>query len=145
MLTTGTRSHRAKENGAPSVLRRELLYRFGALAFTLQIGRPLRGLALSQADNRSSETKEAAPAVEVRVKKIVVEQLGVDQKDVVPTAALVADLGADSLDIVELCMALEEEFELEIHEEEVCKWKTVGDVIRLIKADLEKQAKHIEK
>ena len=68
-----------------------------------------------------------------------------DQKDVVPTAALVADLGADSLDIVELCMALEEEFELEIHEEEVCKWKTVGDVIRLIKADLEKQAKHIEK
>jgi acyl carrier protein len=42
-------------------------------------------------------------------------------------------------------MALEEEFELEIPEEEVCKWKTVGDVIRLIKADLEKQAKHIEK
>ena len=145
MQRTGTGFHRAKENGAPFLLRRELLYRFGALAIALQIGRPLRGLALSQAGDGSSETKEAAPAVEAKVRKIIVVQLAVEEKNVVPTAKLEGDLGADSLDIVELCMALEEEFELEIPDEEVCQWKTVGDIFRLIKADLEKQAKHIPK
>ncbi len=125
------------------MLRRELLYRFGALAITLQIGRPLRGLALPQAGNESSEQKEAPPKVEAKIKKIIVEQLGVDEKKVVPAANLVDDLGADSLDIVELCMALEEAFEMEISDEEVCKWKTVADLIQNIQTDLQKKTKHL--
>ena len=67
-----------------------------------------------------------------RVKKIVVEQLGVDEKDVVPTARFVDDLGADSLDTVELVMALEEEFGIEIPDEDAEKITTVGDAVKYI-------------
>ena len=63
--------------------------------------------------------------VEERVKKIVCEQLGVKEEDVKPSAAFVEDLGADSLDTVELVMALEEEFETEIPDEEAEKITTV--------------------
>jgi len=77
-----------------------------------------------------------------RVKKIVVEQLGVDEKDVVPTARFVDDLGADSLDLVELIMSLEEEFsnstnKIEIPDEDAEKIRTVQDAIDYI----EKNAK----
>jgi len=73
-----------------------------------------------------------------RVKKIVVEQLGVDGKDVVPSASLVDDLGADSLDLVELIMSLEEEFsnpsrKVEIPDEDAQKIVTVQDVIDYLK------------
>ena len=62
-----------------------------------------------------------------RLKKIIVEQLGVDEGDVKPEASLVEDLNADSLDLVELIMSLEEEFGMEISDEEAEKIKTVGD------------------
>ena len=64
-------------------------------------------------------------SIEDRVKKIVCEQLGVKEEDVKPSAAFVEDLGADSLDTVELVMALEEEFETEIPAEEAEKITTV--------------------
>jgi len=64
-----------------------------------------------------------------RVKEIVVEQLGVSADEVTPEASFIDDLRADSLDTVELVMALEEEFDLEIPDEEAEKIKTVGDAI----------------
>jgi acyl carrier protein len=62
-----------------------------------------------------------------RLKKIVVEQLGVDEADVKPEASFVDDLNADSLDLVELIMSLEEEFSVEISDEDAEKIKSVGD------------------
>ena len=67
-------------------------------------------------------------SIEERVNKIVVEQLGVKEEDVKPEASFVDDLGADSLDTVELVMALEEEFETEIPDEEAEKITTVGQI-----------------
>ena len=69
-----------------------------------------------------------------KVKQIIVEQLGVDEAEVTPTAHFVDDLGADSLDIVELVMAFEEAFEIEIPDEDAEKIKTVGDVVNYVKA-----------
>ena len=62
-----------------------------------------------------------------RLKQIVVEQLGVDEADVKPEASFVDDLNADSLDLVELIMSLEEEFGMEISDEDAEKIKSVGD------------------
>lgn len=70
--------------------------------------------------------------IESRVKKIIAEQLGVEESQVTNEKAFVADLGADSLDTVELVMALEEEFGLEIPDEEAEKLQTVGDVIKYV-------------
>ena len=64
-----------------------------------------------------------------RLKKIVVEQLGVDEVEVVPSASFVDDLNADSLDLVELIMSLEEEFGMDIPDEEAEKIKTVGEAV----------------
>jgi len=75
---------------------------------------------------------------EERVKKIVVEQLGVDAAEVNPAAHFVNDLGADSLDTVELVMALEEEFDTEIPDEQAEKIQTVGQAIDYIKANAKK-------
>lgn len=69
-----------------------------------------------------------------KVKSIVVEQLGVDEKEVKMDAAYIDDLGADSLDIVELIMAFEEEFDVEIPDEDAQNIKTVKDVIDYIQA-----------
>ena len=69
---------------------------------------------------------------EQRVKDIIVEQLGVNADQVTPDAKLIEDLGADSLDTVELVMALEEEFGHEIPDEEAEKLQSVGDVIKYI-------------
>ncbi len=71
--------------------------------------------------------------VEEKIKKIISEQLGVEEDDVVPEAKFVDDLGADSLDTVELVMALEEEFDIEIPDEEAEKIQTVGAAIDFIK------------
>ncbi|GAA0699218.1 acyl carrier protein [Dyella sp. SG562] len=72
--------------------------------------------------------------IEERVKKIVVEQLGVKEDEVQPSSSFVDDLGADSLDTVELVMALEEEFETEIPDEEAEKITTVQQAVDYIKA-----------
>jgi acyl carrier protein len=71
-------------------------------------------------------------AVAEKVKKMIVEQLGVNESEVVPEAKFIDDLGADSLDIVELVMALEDEYGLEIPDEDAEKIETVGDAIRYI-------------
>jgi acyl carrier protein len=72
-------------------------------------------------------------AVEDRIKKIIAEQLGVDEDEVVPEASFVEDLGADSLDTVELVMAFEEEFDIEIPDEDAEKILTVGKAMDYIK------------
>ncbi|MFT3742573.1 MAG: acyl carrier protein [Gammaproteobacteria bacterium] len=74
-----------------------------------------------------------ASSIEERVKKIVNEQLGVEPPKVTEEASFVDDLGADSLDTVELVMAFEEEFNMEIPDEHAEKIKTVGDAIQYIK------------
>ncbi|HWP34521.1 MAG TPA: acyl carrier protein [Thermodesulfobacteriota bacterium] len=71
-------------------------------------------------------------SIEKRVKEIIVEQLGVSEDEVVPEASFVDDLGADSLDQVELVMALEEEFDIEIPDEDAEKIHTVQDAINYI-------------
>ena len=71
-------------------------------------------------------------SVEERVKQIIVEQLGVDEGEVTPNASFVDDLGADSLDTVELVMAFEEAFEVEIPDEDAEKIRTVKDAVDYI-------------
>lgn len=71
----------------------------------------------------------ASPEIEAKVKGIIVSQLGVEADKVVPAATFVDDLGADSLDTVELIMAIEEEFDCEIPEEEAANISTVQEVI----------------
>jgi acyl carrier protein len=75
-------------------------------------------------------------SIEIRVKKIIVEQLGVDEEEVVSNASFLDDLGADSLDIVELIMAFEEEFGFEIPDEDVEKITTVQSAINYIVANV---------
>jgi len=75
-----------------------------------------------------------AADVESRVREIISEQLGVAANEVTPEASFIEDLGADSLDIVELVMALEEEYGMEISDEDAEKIRTVKDVVDYIKA-----------
>ena len=76
--------------------------------------------------------------VQERVKNIIVEQLGVEADQVKPEAQFVNDLGADSLDTVELIMALEEEFDIEIPDEKAEKIKTVGEAVSYIQENAKK-------
>ncbi len=78
-------------------------------------------------------------SIEQRVKQIIVEQLGVDEGQVDETASFVDDLGADSLDIVELVMAFEEAFDLDIPDEDAEKITTVKEAISYIKSKSEKK------
>jgi len=71
-------------------------------------------------------------SIEERIKKIICEQLEVNEKDVVPAASFVDDLGADSLDQVELIMAMEEEFDISISDEEAEKIVTVRDAVEYV-------------
>ena len=71
-------------------------------------------------------------AIENKVKSIIAYQLGVGEDEIKPESSFIEDLGADSLDIVELVMAMEEEFEVEIPDEEAENIKTVGDAINYI-------------
>nr|WP_272870338.1 acyl carrier protein [Acinetobacter junii] len=75
-------------------------------------------------------------SIEMRVKQIIVEQLGVDEAEVVANASFVDDLGADSLDVVELIMAFEEEFGIEIPDEDAEKLLTVRDAINYIEMNV---------
>jgi len=77
--------------------------------------------------------KELIMNIEDRVKNIIVEQLSVDAESVTSEASFVEDLGADSLDIVELVMTMEEEFDLEIPDEDAEKIKSVKDVVSYVK------------
>ena len=74
---------------------------------------------------------------EERIREIIVEQLGVDEGQITPDASFIDDLGADSLDTVELVMAFEEEFDIEIPDEDAEKIRTVRDVIDYLNAHLE--------
>jgi len=71
--------------------------------------------------------------IEEKVNSIIVDQLGVEEADVVTEASFIDDLGADSLDIVELIMALEEEFDIEIPDQDAEKITAVGDAVNYIK------------
>jgi acyl carrier protein len=82
-----------------------------------------------------------ATEIESRVKKIVVEQLGVKEEEVTADASFVDDLGADSLDTVELVMALEEEFETEIPDEDAEKIITIKDAVKYITERAERETK----
>jgi len=73
-----------------------------------------------------------ADNVEAKVKEIIINELGVEPEKVTPEASFVEDLGADSLDTVELVMAFEEEFGMEIPDEEAEQLQSVGDAIRYI-------------
>ena len=74
-------------------------------------------------------------SIENKVMKIIAEKLSVDLEEVVPEASFVDDLGADSLDLVELIMSMEEEFDIEISDEQAEKLVTVKDAIDFIKAN----------
>ena len=74
----------------------------------------------------------AEKSIEEKVKDIIVEQLGVNPEQVTPQAKFIEDLGADSLDTVELVMAFEEEFNVEVPDEEAEKLQAVGDVVKYI-------------
>ena len=73
-------------------------------------------------------------SIEDKVKSIIVEQLGVNEEQVVTDAKFIEDLGADSLDTVELVMAFEEEFSIEVPDEEAEKLQAVGDVVKYIES-----------
>ncbi len=80
-----------------------------------------------------NEEAKGRMAVEEKIKKIIAEQLGVEEEEVTPDASFVEDLGADSLDTVELVMAFEEEFSIEIPDEDAEKILTVQNAIDYIK------------
>ena len=72
-------------------------------------------------------------ALDERVSEIIVEQLGVSSEEIIPEASFIDDLGADSLDIVELVMAMEEAFDLEIPDEDAERIQTIGDAMTYVK------------
>lgn len=82
--------------------------------------------------NRKGTKSMSGTNVEAKVKSIIADQLGVSEDEIKMESSFIEDLGADSLDIVELVMAMEEEFEVEIPDEEAENIKTVGDAINYI-------------
>jgi acyl carrier protein len=78
-----------------------------------------------------------ADNTEAKVKEIIINELGVDPDKVTPEASFVEDLGADSLDTVELVMAFEEEFGVDIPDEDAEQMRTVGDAVKYLKAQME--------
>jgi acyl carrier protein len=73
-------------------------------------------------------------SIDARVRSIIADQLGITEDEIKPESKFIEDLGADSLDIVELIMAMEEEFQTEIPDEEAEKIRSVGDAIEYVKA-----------
>lgn len=96
-------------------------------------GDAARNAAATFKDHDGKEVRTSMATVDERVKKIISEQLGVEEDEVTPEASFVEDLGADSLDTVELVMALEEEFGIEIPDEDAEKILTVGKALDYIK------------
>jgi acyl carrier protein len=82
------------------------------------------------------EEEEMAENIPAKVKEIIAEQLGVEETEVTDSASFIDDLGADSLDTVELVMAFEEAFELEIPDEDAEEIQTVSDAVRYISAKM---------
>ncbi|XXF80505.1 acyl carrier protein [Myxococcaceae bacterium GXIMD 01537] len=80
----------------------------------------------------------ATENIEAKIKSIIADQLGVGEEEIKPESSFIEDLGADSLDIVELVMAMEEEFEVEIPDEEAENIKTVNDAINYVKTHASK-------
>lgn len=105
----------------------------------LQVFVTLSFLFLLIEDKRTMNMK--ANEIEARVKKIVVEQLGVKEEEITIDASFVDDLGADSLDTVELVMALEEEFETEIPDDDAEKIVTIKDAVKYIVERMDKETK----
>jgi acyl carrier protein len=97
------------------------------------------GLSLYVARTFRSASRREEVAVADKVKSIIVEQLGVDEEEVTPDASFVDDLGADSLDTVELVMAFEEEFGIEIPDEDAEKITRVKEAIEYIEAHAKKK------
>jgi acyl carrier protein len=83
--------------------------------------------------NNTNREDRMADSTEAKVKEIIINELGVEPEKVTPEASFVEDLGADSLDTVELVMAFEEEFGIEIPDEDAENLQTVGDAIRYLK------------
>lgn len=77
-------------------------------------------------------------SIEEKIKSIIADQLGVKKEEITPQSSFIDDLGADSLDTVELVMALEDEFSIEIPDEEAEKMTTVGQVIKYIEENMKK-------
>lgn len=122
------------------ISRRELLSGLSSLfAFGMATTLPLLPQSVSPkpqskpAGKKKSPTDKREDEVAKKVKRIVVEQLGVDEDKVTLSARFVEDLGADSLDVVELVMAFEEAFDIEIPDEDAEKLKTVANAIDYIK------------
>jgi acyl carrier protein len=95
------------------------------------VSRHTQSFSLARQAGRK-EIADLMASVDERVKQIIVEQLGVDEAEVTPNASFVDDLGADSLDTVELVMAFEEAFEIEIPDEDAEKIRTVKDAVDYI-------------
>ena len=101
---------------------------------------PLCGTGLNpRATNTNRANFMAEKSIKEKVKDIIVEQLGVNPEQVTDEASFIEDLGADSLDIVELVMAFEEEFGVEVPDEDAEKLQKVGDVIKYIEEKSSKQ------
>jgi acyl carrier protein len=100
---------------------------------------PGTALGFPRAINTNRTNFMAEKSIEEKVKDIIVEQLGVNPEQVTPQASFIEDLGADSLDIVELVMAFEEEFSVEVPDEDAEKLQTVGDVIKYIEERAKQQ------
>jgi len=94
----------------------------------------IAGWSLLEWQTIKSEEDVRMASIEEKVKQLIVEQLGVDEQEVTPSAHIIDDLGADSLDIVELVMTFEESFEIEIPDEDAEKIQTVKDAVDYIQA-----------
>ena len=132
-----------------NISRRELLSRGAELGLStcllILTGRAAAHSTPSQAkpskpDQKASSKPEQGDTITEKVKDIVARELGVDRKKVLPDSRFVDDLGADSLDVVELIMAFEEAFDLEIPDEDAEKFCVVKDAIDYIKAHAHKRA-----
>jgi acyl carrier protein len=115
-----------------------MVFRTDDRASAAAAARPRSGKIAGFFGSRSPRGRRRMENVEQRVKKIVAEQLGVNEAEIKNDSSFVDDLGADSLDTVELVMALEEEFETEIPDEEAEKITTVKQAIDFISAHVKK-------